>query len=255
MTKELTDTKSYFHFLNRLTESLNYGNSIQKSCEEIILIIKNCLYYNLATIHLFNEKGKLQLRGNFGIDIFPEKELIDKVDFRLLAEKFEKQQKPIFFTAWKEEKELSTIFIEFKKLRSIAILPIIFNKRLLGTIGVGYLNKHEFGISEIRTLEVTAKLISDFLGMYILHTYYQKQVDELNRIIKMVRHDFANDIQSISLALELLTPSELNDNQQKYISILNNAKNSAIKKLTELKGLKEKHEKTIEINIGIPLKG
>ncbi|NHJ03972.1 MAG: GAF domain-containing protein [Candidatus Heimdallarchaeota archaeon] len=254
MTKELTDTKSYFHFLNRLTESLNYSNSIQKSCEEIILIIKNCLYYNLATIHLFNEKGKLQLRGNFGIEIFQEKELIDKIDYNILADKFEKQKKPIFYTIWKEEKELSTIFIEFRNLKSIAILPIIFNKRLIGTMGVGYINKHEFGISEIRTLEVTAKVISDFLGMHILQTNYQKQLDELNGTIKMMRHDFANDIQSFSLALELLTPSELTDDQQKYIRILNNAKNSAVKKLTELKGLKEKHEKTIEINIGIMFK-
>jgi len=68
-----------------------------------------------------------------------------------------------------------------------------------------------------------------------------------------MRHDFANDLQSLSMALELLATTNLSDDQEKYVKILEKSKNSAIEKLQELKQLKDKYEKNIDFFIGIPL--
>jgi hypothetical protein len=66
-----------------------------------------------------------------------------------------------------------------------------------------------------------------------------------------MRHDFANDLQSIAMALELLTFTDLSEDQQKYVRILEKAKVSAVEKIRELKQLKIKYEKEIDPVIGI----
>ena len=253
MSDEVSKEKNYFQFLSKLSESITRENTIQKSCEEIMKSIHDTLFYDLATIHLFNIEGKLQLRANFGIGTQNENRN-QELNLEIFKKKFGEKGKVLFIRDWNNETELKDYFIELHGVKSLAVLPLIFSVYLVGIICVGYKKTHEFKITEIKTLEITSVIISEFMGSEIIIREAKDRLDNLSTLTKSMRHDFANDIQSIALALELISSTNLTQDQQKYIRILNNAKNSAIEKLTELKNLKQKHESDINSILGLYLK-
>lgn len=254
MPNEVSKDKNYFQFLSKLSETITRDNTIQKSCENLIKSIKDNLFYDLATIHLFNIERKLQLRANFGIKSFHKDEQKEELNLDVLKRKFVNKNKILFIKDWNKEVELSPFFSEFQSIKSIAILPLVYSDYLIGIISLGYKKMHEFKITEIRTLDIISSIFTEFIGSETIIRESKDRLDELNSLTRRMRHDFANDIQSIALALELLSNSELTEEQQKYIRILNNAKNSAIQKLNELKNLKQRHESDINSLLGLSLK-
>lgn len=247
------DTKKLTQCLNELAKALQVCNTTQKLTEETVKVIQDYLFYDAVVVHLFNLEQELQLRANYGINIQKENEKIEKQKHDSIIENLS-EQKLFIFQDWIKRTEYHKLLPELDGFKSVAIAPLIFKKRILGMVTIGYRKKQNFSHDEIILFENISILVSTSIGNLILQENFQKRVDELKDIIKHIRHDFANDVQSIALALELLSPAELPEGQKKYLRILNKAKDSSINRIMELKRLKTQHEKSVDIDIGIPLK-
>ena len=150
-------------------------------------------------------------------------------------------------------KEHNQIFPKLSTIQTIAIVPIIYKGTLLGFLSMGYRKEKKFVHGELLFFETLGIYLGELIGNFLINSNYQKHVTELSNVLKYVRHDFANDIQSIALAVELLEAAELNEEEQKYIRILNKAKDSSVNRIKELKQSKQKHEEEVTVGIGIPI--
>ncbi len=248
-----SNSKKLIQCLNEIAKTLQVCNTSQKLMEETIKVIQDCLFYDAVTIHIFNLEQKLQLRANFGINIQKEIEKTKTQDYDIIIDNLS-EQKLFIYQNWTKRPKHNKLLPEFVKFKSVAIAPVIFKKNILGLITVGYRKKEKFSHDEMLFFENISILVSTSIGNMILQENFQKRVNELQDTIKHIRHDFANDVQSIALALELLSSAELSEDQRKYIRILNKATDSSITKITELKRLKIQHEQNVEIGIGLPIK-
>ncbi len=247
------DIKQLTQCLNELAKKVQTCKTTQKLTEETVKVIQKHLFYDAVVVHLFNVDLKLQLRANYGINIQKEIEQKKTLDYNIIIENLS-VQKLYIYQDWIKRTEYHKLIPELTGFQSVAITPLIFKRRILGLVTIGYRKKQSFSHDEIIFFENVSILTSTSIGNLILQTNFQKRVDELQDTIKHIRHDFANDIQSIALALELLSTAELSEDQKKYIRILNKAKDSSITKITELKRLKIQHEENVDIDIGIPIK-
>ena len=247
------DPKKLTQCLNELAKVLQICNTTQKLTEETVSVIQNYLFYDAVAIHLFNLEQKLQLRANYGINIQKEIEKTKTQDYDIITKNIS-EQKLFIYQDWIKRSDYHKLLPEFNGFKSVAIIPLIFKKRILGLATIGYRKKQNFSHNEIILFESISILVSTSIGNLILHDNYQKRVDELQDSIKHIRHDFANDVQSIALALELLASTDLSEDQKKYNRILNKAKDSSITKIMELKRLKMQHEENVIFDIGLPIK-
>ncbi|MFW9922100.1 MAG: hypothetical protein ACFFDW_02300 [Candidatus Thorarchaeota archaeon] len=231
--------------LNSLVQLFYEDRTLQKICEVSIEIIKNNLRFDLGTLRLFNYDNKLLLRANFGLSSFEAHEIsLDNV-IKLFPDGNAK-----YIHDDTNFIELRESFNEISSGSSFIINPIIFRKQVIGFLTVGYNSPHKFSSQEMLSINLYTNIFGCNLARKLLIENFQSQTDKLKEITKQLRHDFANDIQSIALALELLTPTDLTEEQQKYVKILNNAKQSAIDKISDLRSQKQNYEKDIIIDFG-----
>ena len=246
------DTKKLSVCLNELVKSLLDCTTLQKITEITVESIKEHLFFDIVAFYLFTQEQKLQLRANFGLDLSIEDEPNDLTD-EFILENFTKKGVYVFYN-WPEKKEHNQLFPKLKDILTIAVVPLIYKNTLLGFLSIGFRSEKKFIHDELLFFETLGLYLGELIGNFLINSNYQKHITELSSVLKYVRHDFANDIQSIALALELLQSTELNEEQQKYVRILNKAKDSSINRIKELKQLKQKHEEEVTVGIGIIIK-
>lgn len=234
------------------TKTLGTANSLDEIFKEAMAIFKSNFAYDSIIIYVIDFTQKLQEKAKTGIKTFkhlPAKSL-DKIK---LLRKITKEKSAKQIKNWQKEKELQTIFFDSDLIKSVLLIPLFSSNQIFGFITLGETTDYTFSENEIMLLEIIGHLVSYNVCHFLFQENMQKQNNELKEITKRMRHDFANDLQSLSMALELLVTTNLSDDQKKYVRILEKSKNSAIEKLQELKQLKEKYEKDIDFFIGIPL--
>lgn len=234
------------------SKTLGTANSLDEIYKETMAIFKKNFTYDSIIIFIIDFTEKLQEKAKTGIKTIkqlPSKSL-DKIKLlrEIIQEKGSKQIKN-----WQEEKELHSIFFDSNLIESVLLIPLFSKNQIFGFITIGETTDYTFSENEIILLETIGHLISYNICYFLFQKNMQKQNNELKEITKRMRHDFANDLQSLSMALELLATTNLSDEQKKYLRILEKSKNSAIEKLQELKQLKNKYEKDVDFFIGIPL--
>jgi len=244
------ETKIFAQCLNDLVKTLLECTTLQKLSEETIRVIREHLFYDVIVLYLFNQEEKLQLRANHGINITEEIEHPELLDTSFILENLS-ERKMFIFQDWPNKKEYNQFFPGTTEFQSLAIIPLFYKNYILGFLCIGYRKKQKFTHEEMILFENIGIFFGERIGNLVHQTNYQRRVDELNEVIKRVRHDFANDIQSIALALELIQSTELDEDQEKYVRILNNSKDSTINRIKELKKLKKKHEDEVTIGFGL----
>jgi len=238
---------------NRFSKTIGTANSLDEIFKETMVVFESNFTYDSIVIFVFDFTEKLQIKVKSGIEIFKHLPSKSSVDIKLLREITQgKSVKQI--NNWQEEKELQTIFFKSNLIKSVLLIPLSSNNHLFGFITIGETTEYTFSKNEIILFETIGHLVSYNVNHFLFQENMQKQNNELKEITKRMRHDFANDFQSLSMALELLATTDLSDDQKKYVRILEKAKISAIEKLQELKQLKEKYEKNDDFFIGILLK-
>jgi len=234
------------------TKTLGTANSLDEIFKEAMAIFESNFTYDSIIIFVIDFTEKLQEKVRTGIKTFkqlPTKSLDNIKSLKKITQ--EKSVRQI--KNWQEEKELQTIFFDSDLIKSVLLIPLYSKNKIFGFITIGETTEYAFSENEIILHETIGHLVSFNISHFLFEKNMQKQNNELKEITKRMRHDFANDLQSLSMALELLATTNLSDNQKKYVRILEKAKNSVIEKLQELKQLKEKYEKDIDFLIGIPL--
>ena len=234
------------------SKTLGIAKSLDEIFKETIAIFESNFSYDSINIFVIDFTEKLQEKvktGNKTFKQLPSKSLDNiKSLTEIIQEKGSKQIKN-----WQEEKELHSIFFDSDLIKSVLLIPLFSNDQIFGFIAIGETTDYTFSENEIILLETIGHLVSYNVYQFLFQENMQKQNNELKEITKQMRHDFANDLQSLSMALELLGTTNLSKEQEKYLRIIEKSKNSAIEKLQELKQLKEKFEKDVDFVIGIPL--
>ncbi|MCK5158485.1 MAG: hypothetical protein KAR08_04985 [Candidatus Heimdallarchaeota archaeon] len=234
------------------SKTLGTANSLDEIFKKTMAIFESNFTYDSIIIFVIDFTEKMQEKVKTGIRTFrhiPSKSLDNiKSLTEILQGKGVMQIKN-----WQEEKELQAIFFESDLIKSVLLIPLLSNKQIFGFITIGESSDYTFSDNEIILFETIGHLVSYNVCHFLFQENMQKQNNELKEITKRMRHDFANDLQSLSMALELLATTNLSDDQEKYVRILEKSKNSAIVKLQELKQLKDKYEKDVDFFIGIPL--
>ncbi len=234
------------------SKTLGTADSLDEIFKETMAIFESNFTYDSIIIFVFDFTEKLQEKVKTGIKTVKQLPSKSLDNIKSLTEIFqEKGSKQI--KKWQEEKELHTIFFDSNLIKSVLLIPLSSNNKIFGFITIGETTDYVFSENEIILLETIGHLVSYNVHHFLFQENLQKQNNELKEITKRMRHDFANDLQSLSMALELLATTNLSDDQEKYVKILEKSKNSAIEKLQELKQLKDKYEKNIDFFIGIPL--
>jgi len=234
------------------SKTLGTADSLDEIFKETMAIFESNFTYDSIIIFVFDFTEKLQEKVKIGIKTVKQLPSKSLDNIKSLTEIFrEKGSKQI--KNWQKEKELHTIFFDSDLIKSVLLIPLSSKNQIFGFITIGETTDYAFSEKEIILLETIGHLVSYNVCHFLFQENLQKQNNELKEITKRMRHDFANDLQSLSMALELLATTNLSDDQEKYVKILEKSKNSAIEKLQELKQLKDKYEKNIDFFIGIPL--
>ena len=235
--------------ITSLLMNLPQMESTQDVCRFSIDIIKGVNEFDSATISLFTKEGVLQLKSGFGFTN-DTKQIVEDIDYSSLLDFFDSENKSKF-TLWNKMKKLSQYIPELAKLGIVIVFPIISKIKLVGVIAVG--NKKEQNISQEK--QSFLDIIGAIINNQVIHSLYTGElttrVTHFKEVMKSSRHNFANNLQSIALGLELLSSTNLTEEQQKFVKILTNAKNSAIKEIDDLRNMKNDLEREVEINIGL----
>ncbi|HUT81748.1 MAG TPA: GAF domain-containing protein [Candidatus Bathyarchaeia archaeon] len=246
--KEINAAKILYDF----TQTMQDINSLEDIYKKTIALFKNKLPYDLAIFYMFDFTEKLVVKEKSGIDVNSDMYSDSPTNLFLLQSRFNKQQLQII-EKWKDQKELQKLFFVSDIIQTVVLLPFITANRILGFLCIGLKSGYDFKDNEKALLETIGYITVNSLRSYLLIEALNNHNQVLRNIAKNMRHDFANDIQTISLTIELFSVTELSDDQNKYLRLLNNAKNSAIEKLNELKSLKNKFDDEIEIVLGLPI--
>ena len=225
--------------------------TVQGICTQSIDILKGIKEFDASTISIFNDEGILKLKSGYGY-ISDVKEPSSDIGYTALLELFP-ENKWVILAEWKIKKTLPKNFPELSKLNTIALFPIINDKKLIGVITVGYKKPTKFSVEKMRFLNTIGYIISNYLISLLYLNDLKSHLAHLQEVIKSMRHNFANDLQSITLGLELISSTNLTEEQQKFVRILNNAKTSAIKRIADLRSMKSDLEREVKINIGLKL--
>ncbi len=234
------------------TQNMQDINSLEDIYKKTISLFKKELPYDLAIFYMFDFTEKLVAKEKSGIDVNSEAYSDSKIDLLFLQSNFKKQQLQIF-NKWSEQKELQKLFFTSNIIHTVAVIPFITSNRILGFLCIGLKSNYVFQENEKALLETIGYITVNTLKSYLYIEALNNHNQILRKIARNMRHDFANDIQTISLTIELFTTTELSEEQKKYMRLLTNAKNSAIEKLDELKSMKNKFEDEIEIVLGLPI--
>jgi hypothetical protein len=118
----------------------------------------------------------------------------------------------------------------------VAFQPLISKGQLLGIIIFGL----EKSVVEIKQeFKIALKNIIEFIETMLFNRLQIERLSKENEVFrgqtKKMRHDFANDLQSISLTIELLDGTDFTDDQKKYLDILNRAIDKANEKIRLMK--------------------
>ncbi len=238
--------------IQELTVSFKSANSFDDIYNGCKIIFEKHLPYDSIMIFIFDFLENLQIKTKVGLEISIDKDDSNPNKNKLLRSLFNDKTMRSFHN-WKEEKELQKIFFKSPQLMSVSIIPLMSKNSILGFITIGNSTKYEFSEEENRLFQILSQMISYYVENLLFQENLLKQNEELKNITRQMRHDFANDIQSITMAIELLITTELSEEQEKFTKILNKAKNAAIEKLHELKRLKNKFEKNVELSLGLTI--
>ena len=237
--------------ITELLTTLPEKETVQEICIQSIEIIKNLDLYDASTISIFNQEGILKLKSGYGFDS-DVKESSGDIDYSILLNLFS-ECKLVEIKDWKTKNSLHQYFPELTKLSCVGLFPIIYQEKLIGVFSIGYKNPTKLVPIQARFLNIAGNIISNYLIHNLFLKNQKSHIKELQEVLKSTRHNFANDLQSITLGLELISTTNLSEEQEKFVRILNNAKISAIKKIDDLRSMKNDLERDVEINIGLKL--
>ncbi|MHA1213009.1 MAG: GAF domain-containing protein [Candidatus Heimdallarchaeota archaeon] len=246
--KEINEMKIFYDF----SKNLQKISSLDDIYKKIISIFTKTLPYDLAILYMFDFTERLLVKEKTGIEVNSEIFSDDPANLDLLKSKF-KEPKIYIYNKWNTENELHKLFFKADQIFTVALIPYIAHNHILGFLCIGSKEPYTFTPNEILLLESIVCTTSRFLGYVLINEILSSHNQELRNIAKNMRHDFANDVQSIALSIELLHSTELTEEQSKFVRILGNAKNSAVDKINELRKLKKKFEDEIPFNFGLPL--
>lgn len=244
---EVKYSKAIIELLKILPEK----ETVQDICIQSIEIIKQMQVYDASTISIFNDEGILKLKSGYGYES-DVKGSSEDINYNDLIELFS-EKKFVKIMDWNAKQNLHQYFPELKKLSCVGLFPIINDNKLIGVFTIGCQNPTKLTSTKERVLNTIGNIVGNNL-IYILYLNNLKsQNAHLQEVMKSTRHNFANDLQSITLGLELISSTNLSEEQEKFVRILNNAKISAIKKIDDLRSMKNDLEREVEIDIGLKL--
>ncbi|MHA1503727.1 MAG: hypothetical protein ACTSPT_00895 [Candidatus Heimdallarchaeota archaeon] len=244
---EVKNTEAITELLRVLPEK----ETVQDISIQSIEIIKNLEIYDTSTISIFNEEGILKLKSGYGYDS-DVKEPSEDIDYTNLLELFS-ESKFVKIMDWKTNQTLRPYFPELSELSCVGLFPIIDQEKLIGIFTIGYKNPTKITPIKERFLNIIGCIISNYLIYNLFLNNLKSHITHLQDVMKSTRHNFANDLQSITLGLELISSTNLTEEQEKFVKILNNAKISSINKIDDLRSMKNDLEREVEINIGLKL--
>lgn len=226
--------------LERLCELYQHLGEMGSSKEVIVKTtnkMKEWLLFDAIAIYLLDKKKVFFMKVNSELQ---EHELSSPNPFDI--DLFERHS-PLIYEQWLQESKFSQRLIELQNFTSVVLLPWITKDKLQGVVAYATQNRHSFSQQEVVIMKIVSHSLKSIIDCLLYQEFLEKNNEQLKGITKKMRHDFANDIQAIALGLELLSTTELDEEQEKYVKILDKSKTSATKKLLELKKLKKEVEK------------
>jgi len=243
-------TKNDVAILFELIKTLEATETLDHLFSVAIQQLESYLDYNLIAILMFDAEENLEMKhcSNMEVKQGEKNQIKDK---ELFKKEFQEKQLKIYYR--KQNKELLKTFFLPKSVKKVVIAPFITKNRLVGFLCLGKHDDSPISDEEKLLLEACAFSISFTINNLIVRKELTKQNKKLQIIAKKIRHDFANDLQSIGMTIELLLTTELSDEQSKFIRLLKNAKDSAVRRLKEFKELKNEFEKEVQTPYGLIL--
>ncbi|MHA1125231.1 MAG: hypothetical protein ACTSO7_04930 [Candidatus Heimdallarchaeota archaeon] len=242
---EVKNSEAIIELLRILPEK----ETVQDICIQSIKIIKNLQEYDASTISIFNEKGIFKLKSGYGYES-NVKEPSKETDYTNLLKLFS-ESKLVKIADWNTKQSLHLYFPELSELSCVGLFPIMDQKKLYGVFTIGCEKPTKLTPTKERFLSTVGFIINNYLIYNLFLNNLKSHTAHLQEVLKSTRHNFANDLQSITLGLELIASTNLSDEQQKFVRILNNAKISSIKKIDDLRSMKNDLEREVEIDIGL----
>ncbi|NHK30116.1 MAG: hypothetical protein FK730_02105 [Asgard group archaeon] len=230
-------------------------NEIQKeiSPDKIYALIDTTFIdktsYDFIAIYIYEDDSKFKIKNKVDKKLLLPKEITDS---KIVIDYFKEKKLRIIKKKKKSDSEFSDLFIKIKKIKTTIFFPLIKNENIYGFIWLALKENNKYK-PDYTFLNILLQLINCSLGNLLLFEIVKKHNKELQSIAKSMRHDFANDLQSIAMVNELLLTTELNNDQTKFVRLLGSAKDSATEKLSKIKQLKDKFDKEIDYTIGLSL--
>ncbi|MHA1630972.1 MAG: GAF domain-containing protein [Candidatus Heimdallarchaeota archaeon] len=235
--------------LYELNKTLEQMENLEQLYAKAVEKLGESLLFDFIAIFMLNPEEKLEMKSMTGVEVKVQKKG-KTIKKELFKKEFQDRQLKIYQR--KDKKEILQHFFQFINLQKIAIVPFITKNLLIGFLCVGT-RKDAFTDDEKLLLEACAFSINFAITNLIIKEELLQQNLKLQTIAKNIRHDFANDLQSIGMTVELLLTTELSDEQNKFIRLLKNAKDSAVRRLQKFKELKNEFEKEISLPFGLNL--
>ena len=231
-------------FLNELQQEM----SLEEIYELINSMFINKLSYDIVAIYIFENDKKFEIKNKIDKKIQLPKEI---VNLKIVADFFKDKTLRIIKKK-KIRNEFLELFNKVEKIKTTILVPLITNEHIYGIIWLAIKEDNKYK-PDIINVNILVQMINCALGNLLLLKQVIIHNKELQSIAKAMRHDFANDLQSIAMVNELLLTTELNNDQARFVRLLGNAKDSATEKLMKIKQLKDKFEKEIDYTIGLSL--
>jgi len=235
-------------FFNEFLNELQQDISIKEFYKLINSIFTDKFSFDYLAVYIFGNDNKFRIKHKMDKKL----ELPNEIDNLKIITSFFIENSLKFYKKKKFDGEIFDLFSKIKKIGSMILAPLIKKKHIYGFIWLAIREDNKYK-PNLTIMNIIIQIINCYLSNMLLLEEVIKHNKELQEIAKAMRHDFANDLQSIAMVNELLLTTELNNDQRRFVRLLGNAKDSATEKLAKIKQLKEKFEKEIDYSIGLPL--
>jgi Rps23 Pro-64 3,4-dihydroxylase Tpa1-like proline 4-hydroxylase len=214
----------------------------------ILQSINDYLKAEIVSYYHIDEANNLRLLANIGYTSSNENQVLNEKWLDLKKPELFENEIAIFEDR-KKEQELQPIFSEFTNQSTVILLPLVFKRHLCGIMLFGYSQPIQLTNQQKQIIGIIRNLMNPNLIAGNIINNLQEKITFYQKIMKDIRHDFANDLQSLALAIELLNTTQLNEEQQKYLGVLTKAKDKAVERIMELKKLKNKEEEVNSLGL------
>lgn len=183
--------------LYEMSNIIQTGDISEKSFKNILLLIKDIVTYDYATIYLINEDTNELMLINF-----IEKAVNLAADFDLgggtgLTGWLAKNRKSIYF------RELSNT--EARDFASFISIPLIIKEQLLGMLNVAAIRENAFSDNDVALLN----MLAGQLALTLERLRYIKTIQEQNAVLESALAELERNKEKVTQAERILAISQL----------------------------------------------